>query len=125
MRLTSETVGRVKVITVGVESLDVDSAQAFRREMGALLKGGKVVVDLEALRFVDSSGLGAILACLRQQNAAEGDLKICNIRPEVLATLQLVRMDRLLDIHVHREAALEAFGGAASGAVDPLGLGLG
>ena len=123
MKLVSETIGGVAVIRLEGESLDALAAPEFRRAVGERVAGGKVLLDLEELRFVDSSGLGAVLACLRQLNACDGELKLCNMRKEVRATFELVRMHRLIDIHESREAALGAFGTAAGAPQDPLGLG--
>ena len=49
-----------------------DAGKEFKRDIAAVLEPcRKVVFDLRELRFVDSSGLGAILSCLRQLNAKE------------------------------------------------------
>jgi anti-sigma B factor antagonist len=71
----------------------------------------KVVFDLRQLRFVDSSGLGAILSCLRQLNAKGGDLKLCEMTKPVRALFELVRMHKIFDIYVTKEQALRALGG--------------
>jgi len=71
----------------------------------------KVVFDLRELRFVDSSGLGAILSCLRQLNAKGGDLKLCEMTKPVRALFELVRMHKIFDIYVTRGEALRAIGG--------------
>jgi anti-sigma B factor antagonist len=70
-----------------------------------------VVFDLRELRFVDSSGLGAILSCLRQLNAKGGDLKLCEMTKPVRALFELVRMHKIFDIYVTKEQALRALGG--------------
>jgi anti-sigma B factor antagonist len=66
-------------------------------------------VDLSHLRFVDSSGLGAMLSCLRQLNATGGDLKLCGMSKAVRAVFELVRMHRIFDIYDTRELAVSAF----------------
>ena len=46
------------------EQLDASNAKEFKRDIAPLLEPcRKVVFDLRELRFVDSSGLGAILSC--------------------------------------------------------------
>lgn len=111
MKLATHTVGNVDLVELLVKSLDADTAQEFRENMEKKLEeGGKVVLDLGALKFVDSSGLGAILTCLRKLNANGGDLKLCNMSKEVRAMFELVRMHRIIDIYDSRGDAVGAFG---------------
>lgn len=110
MKLASEKVGDVEVIDVLVKSLDADTAKEFRKDMETRLpEGAKVVFDLGPLEFVDSSGLGAMLSCLRQLNASGGDLKLCNMSKAVRAMFELVRMHRVIEIYNSRDEAIAAF----------------
>ncbi|MFB9070077.1 STAS domain-containing protein [Citricoccus parietis] len=56
----------------------------------------QIVVDLGATEFMDSSGLGALIGCLKLARQAGGDLRIANVPPQVLMVLQLTSMDRVL-----------------------------
>jgi anti-sigma B factor antagonist len=69
-----------------------------------------VVLDLSQVRFVDSSGLGSILSCLRQMNAKGGELNLCGITKQVRALFDLVRMHRIFDIYDTRDEAVRALG---------------
>jgi anti-sigma B factor antagonist len=53
--------------------------------------------------------LGAMLSCLRQLNARRGDLKLCGMSKQVRGAFELVRLDRILDIHANRAEAVLAF----------------
>ena len=109
MKYASETDGRATVVTLLEDALDAQDAKAFRRSMEKELKGkGKVVFDLSRVRFVDSSGLGAILGCLRLIEGGGGGLKLCGLTPDVKKAVELVRMDRLVDVHGTRDQALAA-----------------
>ena len=68
-----------------------------------------MIFDLAELRFVDSSGLGAILSSLRQLNANGGDLKLCGMSKPVRALFELVRMHKIFEIHETRDDAIRAF----------------
>ena len=112
MEMTTETVGDVTVVILPGEQLDAGNAKDFKRDIAAVLEPcSKVVFDLRELRFVDSSGLGAILSCLRQLNAKGGDLKLCEMTKPVRALFELVRMHKIFDIYVTRGDALRAIGG--------------
>ncbi len=89
----------VAVAAVPVDELDASNAGEFKRDIAPVLQANaKLVLDLSRLRFVDSSGLGAMLSCLRQLSAKSGDLKLCGMSKQVRALFELVRMHRIFDI---------------------------
>ncbi len=109
LQVTERSEG-VAVLELPFEELDASSVGAFKRDVAPLLEHEtKLVFDLTRLRFIDSSGLGAFLSCLRNVTARGGDLKLCSPSYAVFAVLQLVRMDRIFDVHATREAAVRAF----------------
>lgn len=111
MEIPVERFDGVAVATIAVDELDAANAPEFKRDIApALQANSKLVLDLGRLRFVDSSGLGAILSCLRQLTAKNGDLKLCGLSKQVRAAFELVRMHRVFDIAGTREEAVHAFG---------------
>jgi anti-sigma B factor antagonist len=108
-------IGDVAVCAVPVEELDAGNAGEFKRDIASLLEANtKVVLDLSRLRFVDSSGLGAFISCLRKLNARGGDLKLCGMSKQVRAVFELVRMHRVFDVLSTKEDAVRAFERAAT-----------
>src|SRR5262245_15648929 len=91
----------VAVATILVEELDASNAGDFRRDIAPVLDAHP--------RFVDSSGLGAFISCLRKLHAAGGDLKLCGMSKPVRAVFELVRMHRVFDILDTPEDAALAF----------------
>jgi anti-sigma B factor antagonist len=110
MELAFEKIGDVVVSAVPVEELDASNAGEFKRDIAPLLEANaKVVLDLTRLRFVDSSGLGAFISCLRKLNAKGGDLKLSGMSKQVRGVFELVRMHRVFDILATKEEAVRAF----------------
>jgi anti-sigma B factor antagonist len=110
MNIAAERVGDVAVATMLIEELDAGNAAEFKRDIAPLLDAhAKLVLDLSRLRFVDSSGLGAFISCLRKLNAKGGDLKLAGMSKPVRAVFELVRMHRVFDILATREDAVRAF----------------
>jgi anti-sigma B factor antagonist len=108
--LSVESVADVLVVIIPGESLDASNTRDFKREAEPLLsKHSKVVFDLGELEFVDSSGCGALLSCLRTINASGGDIKLCNVGKPVRALFELIRMHRIFEIINTREEAIKAF----------------
>jgi anti-sigma B factor antagonist len=109
---TVEAIGSVSVLTVSATFLDASNAPALKQQVAGLVeRASRLVLDLSSVEFVDSSGCGAILTCLRQVNGVGGKLAVCGVTRPVRALFELVRMNRILDIHDSREAAVKAVGG--------------
>ena len=110
MAIAFDSVGDVTVAVVPMNELDASNAADFKRDVAPLLEATtKLVFDLSRLRFVDSSGLGAFISCLRRLNAKGGDLKLCGMTKQVRGVFELVRMHRIFDIHATKEEAVRAF----------------
>jgi len=110
MEITVDKMGDVVIAELPVEELDASNAGELKRDIAPLLEThSKLVIDLGRLRFVDSSGLGAFISCLRKLNAKGGDLKLCGMQKPVRAVFELVRMHRIFDIYATREEAVRAF----------------
>jgi anti-sigma B factor antagonist len=110
MDLTTQTTGDVAIVVLGVAELDADNTAEFKGDIAPVLEANtKVVLDLSRVRFIDSSGLGCFLSCLRKVMARGGDLKLCGMSKQVRAVFELVRMHRILEIHNTREEAIRAF----------------
>ena len=119
MQIALEKVGDVAVAAVPVDELDAGNATEFKRDMGPVIDANtKLVLDLSRLRFVDSSGLGAFISCLRKLNAKGGDLKLCGMSKQVRAVFELVRMHRVFDILGTNEDAARAFERAPTSRLD-------
>ncbi|MCC7424639.1 MAG: STAS domain-containing protein [Planctomycetaceae bacterium] len=119
MELTVQSIGDVTIVDLGVEELDAGNTVPLKEYVAPVLDVHfKVVLDLNRMRFVDSSGLGFFLSCLRKVKAAGGDLKLCGMSKPVRAVFELVKMHRILEIHSTREEAVRAFHSDPSDRID-------
>lgn len=110
MNLATETLNGVTLITIPGTALDASNVTQFRAAATPLLVGKCLVLDVSALQFIDSSGLGALLACMRLVVQGGGELKFCGPNKAVRTLFELVRLHRIADIHPTRAAAIAAFG---------------
>lgn len=95
------------IVTIGSENLDAGNVKTFKEQIAPTLNEfGTVLVDMSQLTFVDSSGLGALLSCLRTMNNKNGQLKLFAMAKPVLALFELVRMHRIFAIYNSRDEAL-------------------
>ena len=110
MNLFIERTDDIAIVNIPGEDLDAHNAKNFKKSIEPLLSENlRIVFDLSELNFVDSSGLGAILSCLRRLNSAGGDLKLCGLSTSVRALFELVRMHRIFDIYNNSDEACRAF----------------
>ncbi len=110
MNIAVENCSGVSVASLPGENLDASNVVEFKKSIAPILEANsEVVFDIAELRFVDSSGLGALLSCLRQQNMAGGDVVLCNISKPVRALFELVRIHRVFDLRNSRDEAVATF----------------
>ncbi len=111
MNCCMEKTGSVAVVLLPGETLDANNSKEFRASIDPVLdENDKVLFDMSDMRFVDSSGCGALLSCLRTLNARGGDLKLCNVSKPVRVLFELIRMHRIVDIFNSKDEAIRAFG---------------
>lgn len=84
------------------------AAPPLKARIDDLVTAGKVhlVVDLHAVDFIDSSGLGALIGGLKSARQNGGDLRIAAAGAQVRAVLKLTNLDRILDPYPTVEEAL-------------------
>ncbi|MEW6355845.1 MAG: ATP-binding protein [Planctomycetota bacterium] len=105
-----EQVGDVIVVTPLVDSLEVGNSLEFSDAVTPVIRGkSKVLFDMSRVCFVDSSGLKAIIWCIKQLDASEGDLKLCGLTEQVRSLFEIARMHKIIDLFDTREQAIEAF----------------
>ncbi|MDQ1513153.1 MAG: anti-sigma factor antagonist [Microbacteriaceae bacterium] len=90
-----------------VGRLNLTSATGMRERVRDLVAEGhiRVVIDLAAVSFLDSSGLGALVGGLKSTRQAGGDLRIAAPSEQVRMVLRLTNMDRILPPYGRAEEA--------------------
>jgi anti-anti-sigma factor len=91
--------------------LDMAAAEQMKRTLAKLLEEGKkkLLIDLGKVGYVDSSGMGALVASLKQARTAGGDLRLCALQDDVRAIFEMTRLNKAVTIHGSRTEALGAW----------------
>lgn len=99
------------LISVKEERLDAHNSGELKSQMLALFEEGKtnLIVDLEEVRFVDSSGLGSLVSGFKNASARNGNLKLCGLQPQVKSMFELTRLHRVFEIYQDSKDAMESF----------------
>ena len=106
MNLTATPRETGLLVTVEDRRIDAAIAIAFKDRMRELTDNGpeRIVLDLAKVDFVDSSGLGAIVATMK---ALGGDrkLELAGLTPTVDKVFRLTRMDTAFAIYPNTDVA--------------------
>ena len=98
------------VLEVETTTLTAANAKDFKSSIEKYLDTEtNIVLDLNRITFIDSSGLGVFLFCLKRLNQKGGDLKLCNITKPVRVLFELVRLHQIIDVCASTEESLAAF----------------
>ena len=96
---------------VDQESIDEtntwDLGPTLRRAL--YVQGPKMWIDLTRVSFIDSSGLGMLVRLLISMRKNGGDLKLCNVPPDIHKVLKTTNLNKLFDMHESEEDAILSF----------------
>ncbi|MGK2949181.1 MAG: STAS domain-containing protein [Acidimicrobiales bacterium] len=88
--------------------LDVATAPRLREQVIRIVAEGQrdIILDLDAVDFVDSTGLGVIVGLLKRTRTLGGDLRLVSTRPALQRILELTALDRALPLAASVDEAL-------------------
>lgn len=110
MKVFSSEKEGILVGQVDSRVLDASTARAFKDAIKPLLiQDARLVLDLSKVEFIDSSGLGALVSCLRQAHAFGGEIKLTGLRKPARALFELVRMHRVFEVFNSAEEAITSY----------------
>jgi len=100
----------ITVIKPLMKRFDASVASSFKQKLHVLIHQGnrKLLIDLEHVDFMDSSGLGTIISGL-SRIGDEGAIKLCCVSEQPRKLLQLTRLDRVLQEFASEETGLNSF----------------
>ncbi|MGC1505954.1 MAG: STAS domain-containing protein [Sulfitobacter sp.] len=109
MELQIKTEDDICIVSIHESRLDAAIALEFKEAIRQGTQGAKaeVVLDLTQVGFIDSSGLGAIVATMKHL-APNRRLILAGLTPPVEKVFRLTRMDSVFQIHLTLEEALRA-----------------
>lgn len=100
MELVAQERPGLLVVTVAAERIDAAAAIQFKDRMRELVQGAppRVVLDMSRVAFLDSSGLGAVVAVMKLMGPGRS-LELAGLTPTVEKVFRLTRMDSVFSIH--------------------------
>ena len=109
MNVTEEKINGFNVLFVKDERIDAHNSADLKDYILHMIEQGEVniVVQLEHVRFIDSSGLGALLSGFKHAEAKAGKLSLSNIQNQVLSMFEITRLNRVFEIHTDLNEVFE------------------
>ena len=107
MELSTKTEDQLRIVSVQDTRIDAAVALEFKDAMRSETDDGPdlVVLDLSKVEFIDSSGLGAIVAAMKNMGA-DRKLALAGLTPTVQRVFQLTRMDSVFSVFPTLDGAL-------------------
>ena len=109
LSLSTRTEGDRTVVEVGGE-IDVYTAPRLREQLVDLVADGKyhLVVDMERVDFLDSTGLGVLVGGLKRVRTQDGSLRLVCTQDRILKIFRITGLDKVFPVFASVEAALSA-----------------
>ncbi|HLU23787.1 anti-sigma F factor antagonist [Lederbergia graminis] len=114
MSLTIDLEVKQDVLCVRLEGeLDHHASEQLRKEVTDAIEKfdiHHIVLNLEKLSFMDSSGLGVILGRYKQIKLREGEMVVCAITPPVKRLFEMSGLFKIIRLETSEQFALERLG---------------
>ena len=83
----------------------------FKAEIAGLVETGhkNVILDLNGVPWINSTGLGILITGYHTLKAAEGSMKICNVKERVLSIFYISQLEKIFEVFPSREEAVASY----------------
>jgi anti-sigma B factor antagonist len=100
LTVSSRQEGEHTVISVGGE-IDVYTAPSLRERLNELVASGHydLIVDMEGVEFLDSTGLGVLVGGLKRVRSHEGTLRLVCAQEKILKVFRITGLTKVFPIH--------------------------
>ena len=113
MTVSERKVGDVTIVDVVGKMVATDNPGRLKDKITSLVFQGEkqIVLNLANVNYVDSSGLGEIVACHGSATKGGAEIKIANAANKIKDLLVMTRLLTIFDTHDTEDGALKSFAG--------------
>ena len=110
MQIEQESWSNIKILKLNGR-LDASNTSEFKDFIMSLISNEekRLLIDMKEVDFIDSSGLGVLVTCLRSATKIDGTLKISSLQKNPKTVFETTRLDRVFEIFEDRDEALKSF----------------
>jgi anti-sigma B factor antagonist len=110
--LKSEKINNIIVVSFdNVTRLNALVSEPVKEELKAFFNKAntKLILNLEGVQFIDSSGFGVFLSVMKVANNNYGFFKICNVSHEVMELFKLLQLHNVFEIYINLDDCIKSF----------------
>ena len=110
MKITQEKINDAAVCALEGE-VNITTSPELRKASDALIKGNekKVLIDLSAVSYIDSSGLATLIEMFQRLKKTGGRMRLSNMNDKVKSVFEITKLYKLFEIFDTRDSALKDF----------------
>lgn len=111
MKVKTRMEGDVAIISVSGKLMGGPESDALRNEIKNLIDDGskKFVVNLKGVPWINSTGLGALMAVYTSIQRSEGVLKLCHVSDRIQSLFMITKLLTIFDTYPTESEAIESF----------------
>ncbi len=111
MKITQKPQDDIMILEVTGKIMGGTDFDKFKEEIKGLIDGGykKVVLDFDGVPWINSTGLGILITGYHSLKAAEGAMKICNVRERVLSIFYISQLENIFQVLPTLDEAVASF----------------
>jgi anti-sigma B factor antagonist len=110
MKIKEKIENHVAVLSLSGKMMGGPETTALHDHVKGLIKEGinKVVIDLAGVKWINSSGLGVLMATMTTLKSADGQLKLANVTEKVESLLMITQLMRIFETYATVERAVSS-----------------
>ncbi len=111
MKIKEKIEGDVAILTVSGNMMGGPETTQLHDKVKSLAADGlkKVVIDLKNVKWMNSSGLGILMACMSSLQNANGKLKLASVTEKVRSVLMITKLIQIFETFENAERAVASF----------------
>jgi anti-sigma B factor antagonist len=111
LRMTDRDVNGVNVLDIEGRIVLGEESNSFREKVKSLLAAGKkkIVLNLANVNYIDSAGLGTLVATYHSARSQGATLKLANLGAKFKEVLQVTKLMTVFDTYESEAAAVASF----------------
>ncbi len=111
MKTSVRQVGHVSIVDISGKITIGEGDVVLRERVNELLDSGQknLLLNLEKVSYMDSAGIGELVACYKRAKEKEGTVKLLNPSGKVYDLLQLTKLEEVFETYRDEKEALVSF----------------
>lgn len=112
LRMAERDVNGITVLDIEGRIVLGEESNSFRERVKGLLASNhkKIVLNMANVTYIDSAGLGTLVATFHSARSQGGTLKLCNLGSKFREVLQVTKLMTVFDVYDNEAAAVQSFG---------------